>query len=175
MAEHTSDVVLIAGSPTLNSRSSALLAHVGSELGASTRHWSVRDFEPADLLLGRYDSPQIVEFVRSVSEAKALLFSTPVYKAVYAGALKVIVDLIAPDALQGKVLLGLATAKLDAHETTVDRAFVELFKFFRGSKALPTLFLLDSELTLGDAGLTLSAVGQARVAAAVDGLRSALR
>jgi len=71
-----------------------------------------------------------------------------VYKAVYSGALKTVVDLIAPDGLQGKVLLGIATAKLDAHRATVDRAFTELFAFFPRQHRAATLALLDSQFSV---------------------------
>jgi FMN reductase len=90
------------------------------------------------------------------------VLSTPVYKAAYTGALKAIVDLIPPDALAARPALGIATARLPAHGTEVDRAFSALFAFFR-ARALETLFVLDAELEVTGTGGVLSAEAEHRV------------
>ena len=40
--------------------------------------------------------------IEAVSSASAVVFSSPVYKATYSGGLKLLIDLIPPDALRGK-------------------------------------------------------------------------
>jgi FMN reductase len=111
--------------------------------------------------------------VAAVRSAKALVFATPVYKAVYSGGLKTI--LIAPDGLEGKALLAVATAKLDAHGATVDAAFQGLYDFFRGSPRLRTLFLLDKQLTLEGSTLTLDDAARSALDAAHRALVRAVR
>lgn len=171
-------VLFIAGSPGGTSRGAALLEELSKRVqtdGLSVKHYGLRDFPAEALVLGKFDAPEVTAFVEAVRGAKALVFATPVYKAVYSGGLKTIIDLIAPDGLEGKALLAIATAKLDAHGATVDRAFQGLYDFFRGSRRLPTLFLLDSQLKLEGGALTLDEAGQKALDAAQRSLLTAVR
>lgn len=143
--------------------------------GLSVRQYGLLDFSAEALVLGKFDAPDVTEFLAAVRGAKALVFATPVYKAVYSGGLKTITDLIAPDGLEGKALLAVATAKLDAHGDTVDRAFQGLYDFFRGSRRLATLFLLDSQLKVEGSSLTLDATAESAVASAHRALVAAVR
>jgi FMN reductase len=55
-----SDILLISGSPSAQSRSGALLQYAVERLNAegfSTDLVSVRDYPAEDLILGKYDSP----------------------------------------------------------------------------------------------------------------------
>lgn len=172
------EVLLIAGSPGGSSRGAALLNTLAERLqkdGLSVRQYGLRDFPAEALVLGKFDAPEVTAFLAAVKSAKALVFATPVYKAVYSGGLKTIIDLIAPDGLDGKALLGVATAKLDAHGKTVDAAFQGLYDFFRGSRRLPTLFLLDNQLKLEADTLTLDDAAQRAVESAHRALVSAVR
>ena len=172
------EVLLIAGSPGGSSRGAALLDELSRRLqddGLSVKQYGLRDFSPEALVLGKFDAPDVTAFLAAVRSAKALVFATPVYKAVYSGGLKTIIDLIAPDALEGKSLLAVATAKLDAHGATVDRAFQGLYDFFRGSRRLPTLFLLDSQLKVEGSSLTLDEAANKAIAAAHRALIDATR
>jgi FMN reductase len=172
------DVLLIAGSPGGSSRGAALLDLLSQRLqtdGASVRQFGLRDFPADALVLGRIEAPEVAAFLAAVRGAKAIVFATPVYKAVYSGGLKTIIDLIAPDGLEGKALLAVATAKLDAHGATVDAAFQSLYDFFRGSRRLPTLFLLDPQLKLEAGKLTLDDSAGARVESAHQALLAAVR
>ena len=95
--------VLVAGSPADSSRSSLVLQAFGTQLevrGFSSETYSIRSFVLEDLVHGRAESETVRRFLHSVSGANALVFATPVYKATYAGALKLIIDLIAPTALE---------------------------------------------------------------------------
>jgi FMN reductase len=170
-------VLLIGGSPSASSRSNALLSELSAQLtqhGLRALQLNVRDFPAEELLYGRVEHPPIADFLRQVSAAKALVFATPVYKAVYSGALKLIVDLIAPDGLAGKAVLGVATGKLAAHGVSVERAFSGLFEFFRGSRPLPTLFVADAELEVRAGGIELSGEARDKLGLALQGLTRAL-
>lgn len=177
MTESHSDVVLLGGSPSAHSRSSALLASIAGELeraGLRTKQWHITDFPAEDLLFARSEQPRIAEYLRSVAHARALILGTPVYKAIYSGALKVALDLIPPDGLAGKTVLGVATARAEAHGPTVSSAFTELFKFFKDSAPLPTLFLLDGQVVLDGDKLELGPSAQTATADTVAQLRKAL-
>ena len=151
--------VLVAGSPADSSRSSAVLQAFGTELAArgfALETYSVRSFPLEDLVFGRAESESVQRFLQSVHGASAVVFSTPVYKATYAGALKLIIDLIAPNALENKALLAITTARLEGHLSQVDESFQRLYRFFRGSIGLSSLGLGDVQLLQGGAaGLEL--------------------
>jgi FMN reductase len=142
MSQH---IVFVLGSPSLTSRSSsvarAVAAHV-DRAGLATRVFSLRDFDAADVLLARSDATAVQTFLQAVKSAAAIVLSSPVYKGTYGGSLKALVDMIPPDALIGKPVLGIATTRLEAHGPEVDRAFLALAAFFR-ARPLDTLVVLD--------------------------------
>ena len=95
-------VVSLAGSPSQRSRSGVLLDAAGDWLqrhGVEVVRYAVRDFEPADLIHARFDSPVVQRFAEHVEQADGLLVATPVYKASFAGALKTLLDLLPERAL----------------------------------------------------------------------------
>ena len=159
------DVVLIAGSPSSASRSAHALRALGTRLeahGLTVAHFAVQDLPAEDVLRGRGDGKELAALLAAIQSARAVVLGTPVYKAVYSGALKAVVDLIPPDGLDGKVALGVAAGRLDAHGATVSRAFEELFRFFRGARALPTFFLLDAEIASKDGQYEIEPHAKAR-------------
>jgi FMN reductase len=130
-----------------------------------TGWYSIRDFDPADVMLARVQAPAVAHFVGAVRSASALVLSTPVYKATYAGALKAVVDLIPPDALVDKPTLGIGTSRLADHGGELAGAFRALFAFFR-ARSVGALVVLDDELTLGDGGVaTFAAAAEERLTA----------
>lgn len=160
------EVVLLASSPSATSRSAYALGALGKRLearGLAVRTFAVHDLPAEDLLRARLEAKEIAALLEAVRGARALVASTPVYKAVYSGALKAAIDLIPPDGLEGKVALGIASARLEAHGASVSRAFDELFRFFRGSKPLPTLFFLDGEIEAKDGRYELGKEAGARL------------
>jgi len=170
------EIVFVGGSASRTSRSShvsQIVAERARHSGFTTRTFSIHDFEAADVLFARVDAPRVKSFVEAVRGAAALVVSTPVYKATYAGGLKALVDLIPPDALQGRPALGIATTKIEAHAPEVERAFRALFAFFR-ARAVEPLVVLDDELTLESGIGSLSAVARTRVDAAARALLEAV-
>ena len=174
----TKRAVLVAGSPAECSRSGRVLAAFGAKLetrGFTLASYSVRGFALEDLVYGRTESETVRRFLSSVQEANAVVFSTPVYKATYAGALKLIIDLIAPTALEGKALLAIATARLEPHLSQVDESFQRLYRFFRGSIGLASLGLGDQQLgTDGAADLLLDSAAGVAFEQAIERLTGAL-
>jgi FMN reductase len=162
------EIVLVAGSPSATSRSSYVAGVVAAQAkgaGFTARSFSVRDFDAADLLLGRVEAPAVKAFIDAVKGAAAIVLSTPVYKATYAGALKALVDLIPPDALTLRPALGIATTKLAAHGAGVEHAYRALFAFFR-AETIDPLVVLDDELKIENGEGTLSSAARERIDAA---------
>lgn len=85
-------------------------------------HWNLQNFAAEDLLYARFDSPALNTFTEQLQQADGLIVATPVYKAAYSGALKTLLDLLPERALQGKVVLPLATGGTVAHLLAVDYA-----------------------------------------------------
>ncbi|HSC86799.1 MAG TPA: hypothetical protein VLC09_05990, partial [Polyangiaceae bacterium] len=72
-----------------------------------------------------------------------------VYKATYAGLLKLLIDVVPPDALADKAVIGIATGRTDAHFPLVEESFARLFSAFRGARQLPSLIVSDYQFLAG--------------------------
>ncbi|MGA3122431.1 MAG: NAD(P)H-dependent oxidoreductase [Polyangiaceae bacterium] len=169
-------IVFLAGSPSATSKSTRVARQVAQQLetrGLSTRFFSLSDFDAADLLWGRVETPSVAAFLSVVRSAAAIVLSTPVYKATYSAGLKALIDLIPPDALVDRPALGIATTKLDSHGAEVSVAFQALFRFFR-ARGLPSLVVNDAELTVEETGVALTREAEDRLAVAVRGLQDAV-
>jgi FMN reductase len=166
------EALFILGSPSVSSKSRLVAGAVGRELlgaGFEPVTWSLADFDASDLLFGRTQSPTVARFLEATRRAAAIVLATPVYKAAYAGALKTMVDLVSPDAWVGRPALGIATVKLAAHGSDVDRAFRSLFAFFK-TRTPDTLVVLDDELSSAEVHGALSVDVDIRVKRAAKGL-----
>jgi FMN reductase len=144
----TGRIVLVAGSPAAQSRSSALLDAFGAALearGFQPTRYALADFGLDELVHGRSESEPIRRFLSDVEQARGIVFSTPTYKATFAGALKLIIDLLAPGALEGKVALAITSARLEPHLSEIDDSFQRLYRFFKGSVGLRSLGVLDAQ------------------------------
>jgi FMN reductase len=166
------DVLILTASPSATSRSTFVARQIAAHAernGFSAHYFAPGDFDAADLIFGRGTAPAAVRFLDAVAKAEAIVLATPVYKATYSGALKTVVDLIPPEALVGKHALGVATTRLPAHRSEVDRAYQSLFAFFRARPA-ETLVVLDEELQIGEQGGTLTPAAELRIARAAQAL-----
>jgi FMN reductase len=146
-------LVFVAGSPSEESRSSRVAKeverYVRRKAGVDAVTFSLHDFDPKQVWYARSEAPEVQRFVREVTSADGVVLSTPVYKATYTGALKSIVDLIPPDALEGKIALFIATGRRAALSRCAARAFAELFGFFRIGRVVPGIQLTDDVLFSG--------------------------
>ena len=142
-------VLAIAGSPQENSRSRRLLDFLAAELakqGIAVEILNVRDLPAVDLLHARVDSPAITEARAQVARANGIVIATPVYKASYAGLLKAFLDLLPQDALQGKIVLPLATGGSVAHTLALDYGLRPVLAAIGSPHVLGGLYVLDSQL-----------------------------
>lgn len=144
-------VLLIAGSPTSPSRSTALLESVGERLarrGAEIDRITIRDLPAQPLLLAEWAHPAIQRAIAQVAKARVIVVATPVYKAAYAGVLKVFLDLLAQDALKGKTVLPLATGGSPHHMLALDYALRPVLQALSARQILPGVYATDSQITL---------------------------
>ncbi|MFY2980449.1 NAD(P)H-dependent oxidoreductase, partial [Klebsiella pneumoniae] len=70
----------------------------------------------------RFDNPALHTLNEQLAGADGLIIATPVYKASFSGALKTLLDLLPERALEGKIVLPLATGGTIAHMLAVDYA-----------------------------------------------------
>jgi len=146
-------VLLIAGSPTEQSRSAALLDAVQQGLlhKAGPRRLyvdrvQIRDLSPQALLLADWNHASVKRAIAQVESASALVIATPVYKAAYSGVLKVFLDLLPQTALKGKVVLPLATGGSPHHMLALDYALRPVLQSLGARQILSGVYATDSQI-----------------------------
>lgn len=142
-------VLLLAGSPSEQSRSAALLDFVAQRLNRRSTfvdRLSIRDLSPQALLLADVAHPSVQRAREQVAHADALVIATPVYKAAYSGVLKVFLDLLAQDALKGKTVLPLATGGSPHHMLALDYALRPVLQSLGARHILPGVYATDAQL-----------------------------
>jgi FMN reductase len=139
-------VVTISGSPSADSRTQELAAHVGAtlaSLGFEVAAINVRDLPAEDLIQARSDSPALREALGLIERARGVVIFTPVYKASYTGVLKVFLDLLPQFGLGGKVVLPLVTGGTLAHVLAIDYALRPVLFALSALHVVNGLFILD--------------------------------
>jgi FMN reductase len=158
------DVITIAGSPSSNSRSAAVLAYARQTIeqyGLRTRALSVRDLPPEDLIYGRLDSPAIIEWVKVLTQARGVIIATPVYKAAYSGVLKAFLDLLPQQAFARSLILPIATGGSPAHQLAIDYALRPVLSALSARHVLNGVYIVDSQIQVENGSLQLDlAIGQ---------------
>jgi FMN reductase len=142
-------LLLIAASPSVNSRSGSLLAAAGERLkhlGLPTRSLNLRELPARSLLHADATDPGIAEAVRLVQEARVIVLATPIYKAAYSGLLKVFLDLLPQDGFRNKVVWPLATAGSPAHLLALDYALRPVIAALGAREVVDPVFAADSQL-----------------------------
>ena len=146
-----SAIVLISGSPSVSSKSAAVLEYARGQLGAeqlTATIVSVRDFPPEDLILGKYESPAFDRIKKLIEGSAGLIVSTPIYKAAYSGALKTLLDILPQSALRGKTVLPIATGGSPGHVLAIDYALKPVLSALGATDLLQGVYILDKQLTL---------------------------
>lgn len=152
-------VLLIAGSPTEQSRSAALLDAVEQRIRLQVdsrrlriERLRIRDLSPQALLLADWGHSSVVRSIEQVANARALVVATPVYKAAYSGVLKVFLDLLPQTALKGKLVLPLATGGSPHHMLALDYALRPVLQSLGAKHILPGVYASDSQITKNEHG-----------------------
>ncbi|WP_149202026.1 NADPH-dependent FMN reductase [Actinotalea subterranea] len=142
-------ILVLTGSPSPRSRTSALARHVGDELAAEGHvvgTLALRELPAAALLAADTAEPGIADAVRAVVAADALIVATPIYKASYSGLLKVFLDLLPQSALQGKAVLPLATGGTVAHLLAIDYSLRPVLVSLGARHITTGRFVLDTHI-----------------------------
>ncbi len=148
-------IATISSSPSVPSRTDAVLDYVTKRLishGHEVIPIVLRDLPAEPLLHGDADDPGIAAAVKTLESADAVVVTTPVYKAAYAGLLKVFLDLLPQYALKGKTVLPLATGGTPAHVLVIDYALRPVLSSLGPSAITQGWFVLSSHINLYDGG-----------------------
>lgn len=143
------DVLLVAGSPSVSSRSGAVLLALRDRIeaaGLTTHILRVRDLPAEALLHAQFDHPDIIEAIEEVKHASALVVATPVYKASFAGILKTFLDLLPQNALVDKPVLPVATGGSPAHLLVLEYSLKPVLATLGACKFIPGLYIQDSQI-----------------------------
>lgn len=142
-------LVFLAGSPNLQSRSSVLLNYVKNAFinkNAGVQSFAISDFSAEDLISANFNSPALKRLQQALNEADALVVATPVYKASFAGTLKTVLDLLAERSLEGKHVLPIATGGSAHHLLAVDYALKPVISSLKAQEILNGIFAVDAQV-----------------------------
>ncbi|PAE07098.1 FMN reductase (NADPH) [Terribacillus saccharophilus] len=143
-----SDIIIVSGSPSDNSKSKKVLNYLGTLLeqeGFSIRHISVKDVSKDVLFEGKYDSPEIHHIATLLQESKGVIIGSPVYKGAYSGVLKTLIDLLPQDVLKHKPVLPLMTGGSPAHLLALEYALKPVLASLKAHN-LKGLYFIDSQI-----------------------------
>ena len=140
-------IVALAGSPSANSRSTALLRHVLASFPDAVPRSEIvlRDLPATALVRAEFDDPAIRRAREQVAAARLVIVATPIYKASYSGLLKSFLDLLPQDALRGKTVLALGTGGSTAHLLALDYALKPVLAALGARHILDTVYAVDAQ------------------------------
>lgn len=145
-----SNIVIVSGSPTQPSRSSAIADYFKQLLVAEGKQVStitVRELPAEDLLHVNFNSPEIKKAQSLVDQAQGIIIVSPVYKASYPGLLKAFLDLIPEKGLVNKVVLPVATGGTIAHLLSLEFAFKPVFSVLGSQEIMNGVFIIDKDIS----------------------------
>ncbi|WP_042352406.1 NADPH-dependent FMN reductase [Bacillus massiliigorillae] len=144
-----SDIVIISGTTSYESRTNAVLNYLGEQVKQeelSVSEISVLDINPTVLIQGKYDDPSIVKIIDTIQKAKGVIIASPVYKAAYTGALKTLLDLLPQDILKYKPIYPLMVGGSQAHLLAIDYSFKPLLAALQAQTILRGVYLTDDTI-----------------------------
>lgn len=173
-----SRILAVSGSPRVVSRSAKLLDHVAAhaeDLGHEVSDLRVLDLPADALLAGNTSDPEIARSLDLLAEADGVVFATPVYKAAYTGLLKAWIDLLPQFALDGKVVLPLATGGSLAHALALDYALRPVLQSMGARHVVQGYLVVDRFIESDRDGVTtISGEALPGLTAVIDGFTHAL-
>jgi FMN reductase len=87
-----------------------------------------------------YAAPKLAEVIAGVEASDGIIAVSPVFSASYSGLFKSFIDVLDPQALEGKAVLLGATAGTDRHQMVLDFAMRPLFSYLRARTANTAVF-----------------------------------
>lgn len=166
-------ILTLAGSPSLHSRSSALLRYAAERLaarGIASDELGLRDLPAVDLIEGNYSGSAASALRKRVRDAQALLIATPVYKASFAGGLKAVLDLLDEKSLADKIVLPIATGGSAAHLLALEYSLKPVLSALGARHILAGVYATDSQVTVQQGQVTIADDVRQRLDTAVDRL-----
>ena len=150
-----SPVLLIAASPSLKSRSSALLGAAAERLhhhGLSTRTLRIRDLPAQPLLHADFENDDVRAALAAVAEARVVVLATSFSKSACSGLLKVFLDLLPQDGLAGKSVWTLATGGSMAHLLALDYGLLPVLSALGARSHVDGVYACDAQIAKDAAG-----------------------
>jgi FMN reductase len=147
------NIVAVSGSLSSASRTRALAESIMSRIA---HHKSARQhvIDIAELApdLGKAISfnhipPSIMQAQKILSKADLIILASPVYKGSYSGLFKHFLDLLAPDAIRGKVVILAATGGSERHALILEHQLRPLASFFEAVTVPAGVYAKDTEFT----------------------------
>jgi FMN reductase len=171
-------VLLLAGSPSLTSRSTRLLQYAAEKLALLGHRYTILHVRnlPAEALLHADFSNTDIQVARAqVAQAEAIVVATPVYKASFSGILKAFLDLLPQDGFEDKLVLPLATGGSQSHMLALDYALRPVLSALGARHVLPSIYATDAQVGLNaEPALVLDDAIAARIANGVENLSGSL-
>lgn len=152
-----SAVLVLTASPSRRSRTATLAALVADDLVRAGHHVHVldlKDLPAGPLVRADTSAPAISAAVEQVLLTDALVVATPIYKASYSGLLKTFLDLLPQQALQGKVVLPLATGGTVAHVLAIDYSLRPVLASLGAAHVTAGRFVIDRHIDVAAAAVT---------------------
>lgn len=143
-----SEIIIISGSPSKDSRSDKILKYLGEVLEHKQKtvtHISVRDVPQHDLIEGRYGSPAIDDIALLIRQSQGVIIGSPVYKAAYSGVLKALLDLLPQDIFEHTPVLPIMTGGSPSHLLALEYTLKPLLATLKGH-SLQGVYLLDQQI-----------------------------
>ena len=161
------NIVLLAGSPSAQSRSTRLLHHIGDRLslfGLAPSTLSVRDLPAEALLHADFGNPAVQAAQQQIKLADAVVVATPIYQAAYSGILKAFLDLLPQNSLAGKPVLPLAVGGSQSHMLALDYALRPVLAALGTPHVLPGIYATEAQIKWNaEPGLILDAAITERI------------
>jgi FMN reductase len=172
--DYSPDVTAISGSTSLTSSSTRLLVWIATRLAHEGRCVAtvlVSQIPGEALLSGDPLHPALVQPIRWVATARAVVLAAPVMLASYSGALKLFLDALPSDALRDKLVLPVATGAANGRAVPLDSVLVPELTLLGARHVLPTVFIADDDVRREDAfGSILPIMPRARIERALTAL-----
>ncbi|MGZ6994014.1 MAG: NAD(P)H-dependent oxidoreductase [Acidimicrobiia bacterium] len=138
-------VVAVNGSPSDSSKTHALAA-AAVDIAGGGQLINVGDLD-ADALLLRAKHPSVDDAVAAMSTAAPLVLVTPVYRATYSGLIKLLLDQLPTDGLEGTGVVLAATGGSSAHFLALDTGLRAVVASLAGWSAPTVVYATSADFT----------------------------
>jgi FMN reductase len=151
------DLLIVLGSVTPPGRMHRALQRAQERLAGSHPSRRVRLLDLAEHRLGFADGrppeqmgDDTATAVSAITEAKSVIFASPVYRASFTGALKNLLDHVPVEALQGKPCGIVAMGATQHHYLGVDRHLRDVLSWFGALVAPTSVYLTSADFQSGE-------------------------